>query len=360
MDRKIYTAFIMRSLSLCILALFVTLSLLVSGCGRKRAPVPPGTLRPERIKDLSYKIVPEGVILKWSVPRRNHDGSPLSRIKEFLLYKAETPLDSVCLTCPPKYGSPIVIKYGRKPKPGEKIVYEDTTVRKGYYYVYQVKTVKGLFNVSDFSNKVAFAWHSPPGPPLNLSANVLEDGVELKWLPPTSFTDGEPLDDAALTYRLYRKFSDETKWTPLPGTTAKTTYFDKIRRTYRQVGYRVAAIFRYFDTDIEGLKSAPVIVKARGLQNIPAPRNVRVSKAADGILISWNSVRRPGIIGYYIYRLDPSGLVVQLNMTPVPEGPFVDKTLLPPGKYTYWVTAIDDSYPPNQSRPSKPVSIIIK
>ncbi len=349
----------MRFSTFSIIILALSASLLVTGCGRKRAPVPPGTLRPERIKDLSYKIVPEGAILKWSVPRRNHDGSPLSRIKEFHLYKAESPVESACLTCPPKYGKPIVIKYGRKPQPGEKIVYEDTTLRKGYYYTYQVKTVKGLFNVSDFSNKVSFAWHSPPGPPLNLSATVLEEGVELKWLPPSSFEDGEPLN-SPLNYRLYRKFSDEAKWTPLPGTTSKTTYFDKIRRTYRQVSYRVAAIFHYFDTEIEGTKSPPVMVKARGLQNIPAPRHVRVSKGENGIVISWNNVRRPGIIGYYIYRLDPSGIVIQLNMTPVPAGPFVDKTLLSPGRYSYWVTAIDDSYPPNQSRPSKPATIVIK
>ncbi len=333
-------------------------SWLIEGCGRKRAPVPPGTLRPERIKDLSYKIVKEGAVLSWSVPRRNHDGSPLSRIKEFHLYKAELPLDSSCLTCPPDYGKPIVINYDQKPEPGKKIVYEDTTVRKGYYYTYQVKTVKGWFNVSDFSNKVSFAWHSPPSAPLNLSAQVFEDGVRLGWLPPETFEDGEPLNQP-LEYKIYRRFGDEQTWQALPGTTAKTNFFDKIRRTYRKVGYRVAAIFHYVDTDIEGSQSAPVIVKARGLQDIPPPSAVSVSKTKEGIKISWTLVRRPGIVGYYIFRKDPSGLILKLNFSPVSSSPFIDRTLLEPGRYFYWVTAIDDSYPPNQSRPSKQASIVI-
>ncbi len=340
--------------------LLLTVASLFSGCGRKRAPVPPGTLRPERVKDLSYKIVREGAILSWSVPFRNHDGSPLTHIKEFLLFKAEAPIESACLTCPPDYGKPIRIVYDGKPEPGKKMVYEDTTVRKGFYYTYQVKTVKGLLNVSDFSNKVTFAFHSPPASPMNLSAKVFEEGVELNWIPPQEFEDSEPIDDQTLEYKIYRRFSDEEKWTPLPGTTEKTSYFDKIRRTYRQVAYKVAAIFYYHDTKIEGPPSTPVVVKARGLQNIPPPTHVKAARTKRGIRISWHPVRRPGIVGYYVFRRDSSGLVIQLNSEPVPTSSFIDNTQLEPGRYSYWVTSIDDSYPPNQSRASNIVTITVR
>ncbi len=344
---------------LLILLGLLIVSLFLCDCGRKRAPVPPGTLRPERIKDLSYKIVKDGAILSWSVPRRNHDGSPLSHIKEFHLYKAEIPLDAACLTCPPRYGKPIVIKYDKKPEPGKRIVYEDTTLRQGLYYTYQVKTVKGLFNVSDYSNKVSFAWHSPPKAPTNLSAKVFEEGVELTWRAPTAFQNGESLA-GRLEYKIYRKFGDETDWNVLSGTTEKTRFFDKIRRTYRQVSYRVSAIFKYFDTEIEGPKSATITVKARGLQNIPAPTGVRLSKTKEGIKVTWKEVERPGIVGYYIFRKDESGLVVKLNFQAISGPPFIDRTFLRPGRYAYWVTAIDDSYPPNQSKPSRPSYIVVK
>ncbi len=344
---------------LLIFVCLVTAVTLLTDCGRKRAPVPPGTLRPERIKDLSYKIVKEGALLSWSVPWRNHDGSPLTHIKQFFLFKAEAPIQSACLTCPPSYGKPIIINYDKKPAPGKKIVYEDTTVRQGFYYTYQVKTVKGFFNISDFSNKVTFAWHSPPSAPINISAEVFEDGVGLSWLPPDTFEDGEVLNQP-LEYRVYRRFSDDEKWTSLPGTTDKTHYFDKIRRTYRQVGYRVAAIFHYFDTDIEGTISSPTFVKARGLQNIPPPCCVKAAMTKRGIRISWRPVHRPGIVGYYVFRRDPKGLVVELNSIPVQKGPFIDDTLLEPGVYSYWVTSVDDSYPPNHSRPSNIVTLIVK
>ncbi|MBW2164230.1 MAG: hypothetical protein JRF43_07280, partial [Deltaproteobacteria bacterium] len=70
--------------------------ILLASCGRKAPPVPPGTLRPKVIKDLSYKIIPDGIELKWSIPVRNRDGSPLVRIKGFRLLKAEIPLKEYC------------------------------------------------------------------------------------------------------------------------------------------------------------------------------------------------------------------------------------------------------------------------
>lgn len=342
-----------------LIALFLLVSFFVSACGRKGVPVPPGTLRPQKIKDLSYKIIDEGAIISWSIPFKNHDGSPIDKIKEFRLYRAEVPFDGFCKECPPPYGSPIIIKYNKKPEPGKKIVYEDTTVQEGYYYIYQVKTVKNLLNVSDFSNKIIYAWHVPPKRPLGLEANVKEDGIELTWISPESFVDGRPID-APLEYRIFRRFDNEKDFEKIVDSTGYTNFFDKIRRVYRKVEYAVSALYTYHGTQIESNRSIPLVVKARGRQEISSPRLIKILKSKDGIIIKWAPVKRPGIMGYFVYRKDPTNIIVQLNTTPFLDTSFIDKSILMPGRYTYWVTAIDDSIPPNESAPSNQLVVIIK
>ncbi len=337
----------------------LTLFLSPVSCGRKRSPVPPGTLRPERIKDLSYTITAKGVILSWSVPVRNHDGSPLTRVKEFRLYKADVPIDGGCLECPPRYGEPVKIKLDSRPKPGQKIQYEDTTLKEGFYYIYQVRTVKGLLNVSDLSNKISFAWHSPPDAPLNLSGEALEDGIRLSWLPPEGFQDGSPLK-GKLKYRVQRRFDDEKDWTTLRHMVKKTEYFDHIRRTYRYAEYKVIPVFFFHDTEIPGKASRPILVRAKGFGSLSAPMLLRVEKTGTGIIISWRKLKRHDISGYNIYRKDQTGIIFRLNNSPVKSDRFIDVTRLKKGQYRYFVTAVDDSYPPNESPPSRIISIKIR
>jgi hypothetical protein len=339
----------------CLMALFL-FCLLPAGCGRKGPPVPPGTLRPEEIRDLSFQVVAKGVILKWSVPLRHHDGSPLSYIKEFRLYRAETPIDGGCLECPPRYGKPTIIRVDSRPESGKEIVYQDTTVRPGFLYTYRVRTVKGLLNVSDLSNKVSLAWHSPPGRPLNLSATVSANGVRLSWLPPERFQDGSPIS-GHLSYKIFRRFEDEKSWTELPWSVKKNEFFDDIRRTYRQVEYKVAPVFYYHDTEIIGEASSPLLVRARGFGSVEPPKAVGLTVVPKGVALSWDRASRADIVGYYVYRRDPNGLIFRLNNYPVKENRFIDITRLKHGTYRYWVTAVDDSYPPNESPPSRVVSI---
>lgn len=342
---------------LCLLLL--CLLLMPVSCGRKRAPVPPGTLRPERIRDLSYEITAKGAILSWSVPVRNHDGSPLSHVKEFKLYKAEVPLEGGCLECPPKYEEPVTIKLDSKPEPGQKIHYEDTTLKPGFYYIYQVRTVKNLLNVSDYSNKASFAWHCPPDAPLNLSGEVLEEGTRLTWLPPQQFQDGSPLS-GPLKYYIFRKFDDEKSWTKLHATVNRTSYIDRIRRTYKYAEYKVVPVFFYHHTKILGKASQSLLVRARGFGSLPAPKLLRVRKSKAGLVLSWQKLKRYDLSGYNIYRKDPSDIIFKLNNYPVKSTSFTDKTKLRKGHYQYFVTAVDDSYPPNESPPSRIITITVK
>ena len=140
-----------KNLFLIIICLFYVF--FISSCGKKAPPVPPGTITAKPIKDLKAKPVKGGILLTWSVPCKNTDGSPLFHIKEFYIFKAALPIGS-CPTCPVQYQTIITVPFNKTIKPGMKMKYEDKNVYHGKIYVYQICTVKGWRNQSKLSNRV--------------------------------------------------------------------------------------------------------------------------------------------------------------------------------------------------------------
>ncbi len=136
-----------------IVVVFVICLIFSYACGKKAPPVPPGTITAKPIKDLKAKLINNHILLTWTIPTQNSDGSPLLHIKEFYIFKAAIPLGS-CPTCPVEYQSVIVVPFNQSLKPGMKIKYIDKNIYHGRIYVYQVCTVKGWRNQSRLSNKV--------------------------------------------------------------------------------------------------------------------------------------------------------------------------------------------------------------
>ncbi len=332
--------------------------ILVAGCGKKANPVPWNKLRPEAIKDLDYRVVETGILLTWSVPTRNHDGSPLPQIEEFQLYKAVVPVDHGCAGCPPKFGQPIIIKFDDKPSPGQQISYEDHTVEPGFIYIYQVRSLKNFMNLSDPSNTIRVAWHSPPNPPSALSVDADESGIHLKWNAPQSYADGSPIKEK-LRYKIWRKFNDEVRFTPIKNTISKTRYTDSFPRTYTQVSYKVTAVLEYMDTEIESSPSEEISLLARDIEIEMRPARLIAFRTAQGVELAWDMLYRPEIRGFFVYRKGPDGVIFRLNSVPLTGNSFTDISVLPPGRYIYWIVAVDDATPPRRTVYSKKVQVRI-
>ena len=328
--------------------IIVACCILLASCGRKAPPVPPGTLRPKAIKDLSYKVIPEGIELKWSVPVRNRDGSPLVRIKGFRLLKAEIPLEEYCEGCPPPFGQLIEVPFDAKPEKARKMVYEDRTVRSSTQYIYKVCTVKGWLNVSDTSNQVSLAWHVLPSAPSGLMVQLTKDGIYLSWQAPSKWTDGRPVDKELL-FRIYRAGTGTDKWKTLPGLVDSTGYLDLSAKKGARYQYRVAAVLPYHGTEIEGLYTPETTVQPTDIVPPAAPVGLVAVRSANGIELFWQEETESDILSYIVYRKGPDELIDKLNNKPLPVSGFLDRTVLPCGLYSYWVTAVDKADPPNES-----------
>ena len=338
--------------------------ILLVGCGRKGMPVPPGTIRPTAVKDLSYRIMPNGVELSWTVPIRNRDGSPVESIKGFDLFKAEGPVDETCEGCPPQFGHPIEVPFEARPEEARKMYYEDRTLSPGTRYIYEVRTVKGWLNISDPSNRVSFAWHVPPTAPPRLTAQPTPDGIYISWLPAATWADETPVD-RHLSYRIYRTKTGEDDWKPIHELVDSNGFFDETAKKGDQYSYKVSAVLIYHGTEIEGPQSQEVTAQPRDLTPPRAPEGLvavyhhALGKEAYGVELLWQESSEPDLAGYLVYRRDKDGLVDKLNHVPVAISRFIDKTRLPSGTYEYWVTAVDQAKPPNESPPSKPASVEI-
>lgn len=332
----------------------------ITGCGRKAPPVPPGTLRPQAIDDLSFRITPEGAVISWTIPEKNMDGSPILTIDGFILYRAEALIEDFCKGCPPNFTSPLKIPFNIDPDNAGMMSYEDRTLQTGIIYTYEVRTSKGVFNISDPSNRIFLAWHPVPTAPLMLKAEPAPDGVNISWQAPKFWSDGSPLRDTLL-YTIKRKKKSENNWKILKNGYHGTSFYDVDTDHKTLYLYRVEAVYNYAETPIISPESRISEAASRLDTNAPyAPEKIRIMKSPEGVLIRWDANVEPDIAGYNIYRKGRSGIRLLLNRTPIPLNRFIDRTRLMPGKYTYSVTAVDNSVVPNESAESESQEILIK
>ncbi len=69
-----------------ILVCFLLMIILLA-CGKKANPVIPVAVIPNGVENLSYQIKGKSLIVSWTIPGQNTDGSPLTDLKGFKVGK---------------------------------------------------------------------------------------------------------------------------------------------------------------------------------------------------------------------------------------------------------------------------------
>ncbi len=155
--------------------------------------------------------------------------------------------------------------------------YTDATVKNGESYIYTVRALSGSCR-SDFAESGVLKFVTAPA----MKTGNTSGGVKISW----SKVEG------AEKYRVYRKL-DGGKWERLI-TTSSTSYTDASAESGKDYRYTVRAYAMAW--------SGPAAeVLWRYLETPSAvPQN-----AADGVSVSWNSVK--GANRYCVYRKTPGG-----------------------------------------------------
>lgn len=272
---------------------------LLVGCGKKTAPVPPESAVPAPVADLSGELDPEGITLRWSWPRKTEKGGSLRMVNDFTVERAEYPADGFCADCPQLYQPVATLPGGPLPERPEAsaLSYRDQKLRPGYHYSYRIRSSLGWRVVSRPSAPVSLVWQMPMAPPTDLTARSGERQISLNWLPPTVDREGVAVAEPLL-FQVQRSEGDQP-FRLVSGNLSTPAFTDQEIRSGVGYQYRVRAARLSGGT---GVFSGPLTVGAVDLTPPPVPFGLALVITRGSVRLFWEPMSGVDLGGVMIYR----------------------------------------------------------
>jgi hypothetical protein len=133
------------------------LSFLWVGCGKKGPPRPPELRSPPAVKDLSYTVENQSVVISWTV--QGADDRSASSPAGYKVFRAKLSVEeSNCDKCPIQFAEigDIPIQMKRSEKPESTRIRFTEVLEPGYRYIYKVIAYDEDGTGSKDSNTVQF------------------------------------------------------------------------------------------------------------------------------------------------------------------------------------------------------------
>ena len=345
--------------SLSIILIVLVAALTIGGCGKKMAPIPPGSLVPGEVRNLTVRQDGQALSLAWLIPKVNIDNQPLTDIQGFWVWRNHDNLGSTA-SCPPELYplAKIDLMYPVAGEvQGEAVRYRDDNLEPGRRYFYQVVGFDRSDHPGQPSATVSHVWDILPQAPVSLTAQAGDRQVALSWPAVSRLANGQPLP-GPVAYNVYRQ-GPESGFTRINTGPVTQASFQDItvanEVTYR---YLVRTVRQAGSGSLESLDSPVQTAKPEDLTP-PAPVLNLFAVATDqGTELRWDAGREPDLAGYLVFRRSLAEPQFQL-LTPqlVAKPYFVDQTATKGVTYSYYVVAVDASRRGNQSLPSEAVGM---
>ncbi len=338
-------------------ALLLAGTLFFGGCGYKTLPVPPESIVPKAIEDLRYAVDEKGLTLTWSYPLETIQGTDLTDIASFEVYRAVVSLDSYCATCPIPFGEPIVVPGGMIGKDGSrKGSYESALLRSGEKYFFKVRSRTSWWAASADSNIVTFVWHMPPKAVEGIQAEGGDRSVRLQWQAATHLMDGQQFD-LPVHYQVLRSV-DGKLFEDLGMAGTETSYTDTSLQNGQKYFYKIQSILQVAGNAVGGGMSEVSTAVPVDLTAPEPPIGVTVVAVVNGFKVFWDAVSAADLQGYHVYRRavgqqekkrvgDVEAVYTIFEDSDVPAGV----------QFYYSVTAYDKMTPTNESKPSAEATV---
>jgi hypothetical protein len=183
----------------------ISIALMLHGCGKEGAPLPPEIRMAERTNDLTASQEGETAVLKWSYPSLTTAGAPLNDVEFIEVWRATLPLDQE----PPPPATAQDRKVQRQlletqgevlqaldpaelaaATRGSSLVFRDDLERwrasldadpQSMVVWYGVRTICCRKRESGLSNVARLLPTSPPDPPEGLSLAAGAQGIDVRW-----------------------------------------------------------------------------------------------------------------------------------------------------------------------------------
>jgi hypothetical protein len=329
--------------------------LLLSGCGKRRPPLPPLESVPQRTELLSGAQRGNQVILSWPAPLRNAPAGSVQSIRRIDIYRlAEKPTAPLPLTEEEFSARSTLIgsvPYDAISAATENITYVDTLELAGEptRLRYALRYVNAAGQRAAFSN---FLLIEPAAriaePPTLLDQQVAESGITLNWKAPATNIDGStPVN--LLGYNVYRIEREQNEISQTPLNTALvngTSFVDKNFRFGEKYTYIVRSVsLGTGGAQVESLNSNALAVEPLDVFAPTPPADIRINAAPGRISLFFPANPERDVAGYNVYRSTdpelPKARWIKLNSTLLTRTTFQDDAVESGTKYYYYLTAVD-------------------
>jgi predicted phage tail protein len=341
----------------------------LSGCGKRRPPLPPIERVQQRTELLSGAQQGNEVILSWPAPRRNAPDSSVQSIRRIDIYRlAEKPGAPLALTEDEFSARATVVgsvTFEQIQTASDTITYRDTLELAGQptRLRYAIRYVNASGQRAAFSNFLSIepAVRIAQAPALSNDVKIAEDSITLSWQSPAANIDNStPVN--LLGYNVYRTDEAQTDSgnQPLNSTLISgTTYADKNFQFGNNYRYIVRAVsLGTGGAQVESLNSNTVSVAPRDIFPPAAPERPSVAApepSSARLAIFFAANKETDIAGYNIYRSTDPDLPKQnwtrLNQSLLTRTTYQDDRVESGKTYYYYIIAVDKAG--NVSPPSE-------
>jgi hypothetical protein len=343
--------------------LILLLSSFFGGCGIKAAPVAPDSMIPAPVSDLQAWLRDGKVLLRWKVPARNIDGSRLTDLLGFKVFRQARPLASgSCELCSLAFEpmAEIDMDFPRGARlEKEMLFWQDPAVRPQNEYTYFVQAYNRYRSPSPESNRVKIPWDDPPAAPGKVHLRKEDRVLEITWEPVSLLVGGREMVDFK-GFNIYRRSEGEIfSLSPLNAEPIPDRkYWDGQVELGKQYSYEVRTVRNFHGTLIEGPSSGVV----QGVPEKRFPPSLPTGLVAvwqkEGVALRWDKNPGPDIAGYNLYRREKEGKeFVLINPRLIMEPYFLDGSADLQRSYIYRLQTVDSSPSRNESAFSREVEI---
>jgi predicted phage tail protein len=351
--------------NLCIVLCLLT----VTGCGKRRPPLPPVERVQQRTELLSGAQQGNEVILSWPAPARNAPDSSVQSIRRIDVYRlAEKPGAPLALTEDEfSARSTLVgsVTFEQIQTAGDVLTYRDVLELAGQptRLRYAIRYVNASGQRAAFSNFLSIepAARIAKEPTLLTEAKLQEDSITISWQPPTANIDNStPVN--LLGYNVYRTDESQTDvgTQPLNSELVSGTQFSdknfQFGNTYRYIVRAVS--LGTGGAQVESLNSNAISISPRDTFAPAQPERPSVAAPEPGsarLAIFFAANKESDIAGYNIYRSTDPNLPKQdwtiLNQSLLTRTTFQDDRVESGKTYYYYIVAVDKAG--NVSQPSE-------
>jgi len=289
----------------------------------------------------------EGVVLLgWSVPSQNTDGTKLDDLLGFKVFRQSRPITtSPCSECPLDFQAvaEIDVEYPRGARIEEgRVLWPDTSIQPRHEYTYFVLSYNYYKSSSAESNRVKVLWDETPPAPGRVRIESQDRALEIAW----KFSAPGKEWAESVGFNLYRHMEGERFGLfPLNSQPIKENrYLDGGLVNGQRYYYEVRGVRNFMGTLIEG----PASSEEKGVpeKQIPPspPTGLVVVFQEGGVALRWNENPEADIAGYDIYRQEEGEATFRkITSRLIKEPYFLDTTANPQKSYIYCLKAVDSS-----------------